>query len=72
MRFTEGMFTRTENGTSTWGGGVLKSFALPALPPSRRERSIREQAGRAAVFATRVVGPGLESSLLPSINRGKS
>lgn len=55
MRRTDGSSPRTETGTaSKW-----RSIAMPALPPSRRERE-----SRASRFASRVLAPTFAQRIL--------
>jgi hypothetical protein len=52
MRLTAGSSAPCTDGSPTPGNVVWRNFALPALPPSRRER-----ASRASHFASRVLAP---------------
>ena len=75
MRLNDGSSPRTETGTSSPTSAVWRSIALPALPPSRRERASRAShfASRvlAPTFAARIVAPAGVPALLPAVARSK-
>jgi hypothetical protein len=75
MKLSDGFSPRTENGTFSPTGAAWRSVALPALPPSRRERASRAShfASRvlATSFAARIAAPAFEPSLLPASGRTK-
>ena len=75
MRLTDGFSPRNENGTSSPTSAAWRSIALPALPPSRRERASRAShfASRvlATSFAARIAAPPFAPSLLPASGRTK-
>jgi hypothetical protein len=76
MRLIDGTSPRTETGTASNAGSVWRSIAMPALPPSRRERESRASrfASRvlAPTFAQRILAPAGGPALLaaPGRNRG--